>query len=166
MMKQLICILLMLVFALPALAEEALPFAPYDLTAPEGVVLNDNEGVYTFVRDNSRVVVQYISRVPDEAPTEALIRLMGQFDPAAVIGDDLPVMEGCVGLNATHTDCFGEGVDMRIVMVLSAEGDLLIFSAYDMAGDSETAASLLDELLMALTLNGEGVLQAETIEAP
>lgn len=160
-MKKLICILLMLIFVLPALAEEASPFAPYALTAPADAECVTGEGVSTFVRGTSRVVVQYISRVPDEAPAEAVIRLMGQFDPDAIIGEDLSMVEGCVGVTATHADCFGEGVDMRIVMVLSAEGDLLILSAYDMAGDEESVATLLDELLSALTLNGEGVLVVE-----
>lgn len=162
MKKQLVCILLMLLFALPAIAEEAAPLAPYALTAPEDAECVTNEEVVTFVRDTSRVVAQSISRVPDESPAEAIIRMMGQFDAEAIIGDDLAVMEGCVGLTATHADQFGEGVDVQIVMVLSAEGDLLILSAYDMAGDTESAARLLDALLDSLTLNGEGVLLPQT----
>lgn len=161
MMKKLVCILLMLLFALPAIAEEVAPLAPYAMTAPEDAELLPNEGVFTFVRGSSRVVAQYISRVPDEIPAEAIIRLMGQFDAEAIIGDDLAVMEGCVGLTATHADQFGEGVDVRIVMVLSAQGDLLILSAYDMDGDTESAALLLDALLASLTLNDGGVLAAE-----
>lgn len=157
-MKKLLCILLMLILPLPALAEEASPFAPYVLTVPADAEFVSSEGVFTFVRETSRIVVQYISRVPDDVPSEAIIRLMGQFDPAAVIGEDLPVSEGCVGLTATHADCFGKGIDLRIAMVLSSEGDLLILSAHDLSEDNESAASLLDELLSTLTLHGEGVL--------
>lgn len=163
-MKKLLCILLMLIFTLPALAEEDVPFAPYALTAPADAACVTGEGLATYVRGTSRVVVQYISRIPDEAPAEALIRLMGQFAPEAVIGDDLTLAADCVGLTATQTDRFGEGVDLRVVMVLSAQGDLLILSAHDLTGDEDSAALLLDALLGTLTLNGAVVLLTETTE--
>lgn len=166
MMKKLLCILLTLLFVLPALAEEASPFAPYALTAPEGAVLSAGEGAPVFVSGTTRAVAQYISRVPDEAPAEALVRLMGQFAPEAVIGEELATAEGFSGLTAIQADAFGEGIDMRIAMVLSDAGDLLILSVYDMAGDGESAATLLDALLASLTLAGERVLLTETAEVP
>lgn len=161
MMKKLLCILLTLMFVLPALAEEDSPFAPYALTAPEGAALSAGEGAPVFVSGTTRAVVQYISRVPDEAPAEALVRMMGQFAPEAVIGEALATAEGFSGLTAIQADSFGEGIDTRIAMVLSDAGDLLILSAYDMAGDGESAARLLDALLAALTLDGESVLLSE-----
>lgn len=164
-MKKLVCILLMLLLPFSALSEAAVPLAPYALTAPEDTECVPNEEVVTYVRDTSRVVVQSISRIPDESPAEALIRLMGQFDAEAVIGDALTLAADCVGLTATHADQFGEGVDVQVVMVLSAQGDLLILSAYDMAGDEDSAALLLDALLDALTLNGVSVRPAADVSA-
>ena len=44
-MKKFLCILLaLLTMTVPALAEDANPFAPYVLTAPEGAELTDGEG--------------------------------------------------------------------------------------------------------------------------
>ena len=104
-MKRILCILLMLLFTLPALAEEASlpegaplaeenPHAPFTLTAPESVTRVDNEGSVTYVYGASRVVVIRIERVPDEEPAEALPRMLGQFDPDAVIDQELPMAEG------------------------------------------------------------------------
>lgn len=152
-MKKLLCILLML-FTLPALAEEATPFV---LTAPEGVTVEADEDSATYVSGVTRVVAITISRVPDEAPAEAVIRLMGQFDPQAVIGEDFPLAEGFYGMQAVTADKFGPGVDALTAMVLSASGDLLILSAYDMQGDESAAQTLLDALLLTLAFDGENV---------
>ena len=169
-MKRIICTLLaLLCFALPALAEgallaegapraaEATPFAPYALTTPEAVELTENEGTYTFVYGVTRVVAMVIERVPDEDPGEAIIRMMAQFEPDAVIGEDIPMAEGFVGLNALHTDKFGEGIDQLTVMVLSSEGDLLILSGYDLAGDETRLKALMDALLASLTADGVAI---------
>ncbi len=147
-MRKIICILLMLLLALPAFAEEA--FAPYALTAPEGVSLENNEGTHAFVHGMTRVVAMVIPRVPDEKPAEAIIRMMTQFEPGAIIGEDLPLIEGYWGLTARNADRFGEGVDQITVMILSAEGDLLILSGYDLSGDGEKVQALLDALIAGM----------------
>lgn len=154
-MKKLLCILLaVMTLAVPALAEDANPFAPYVLTAPDGAALEDGEGSLVFVAENARVVAQVIDRVPDEDPAEAILRMMTQFEPFAIVGGEIETAEGFVALSAMNEDKFGEGIDLITVMVLSAEGDLLILSAYEMGGDEELAQTLLDELLASLTVNG------------
>lgn len=158
-MKKLLCILLAcLCVALSTAAEEANPFAPYVLTAPEGAALEDGEGSLVFVAGQSRAVAQVIDRVPDADPAEAILRMMTQFEPFAVIGEDVSVVEGFVALSAVNEDKFGEGIDMFTIMVLSNEGDLLILSAYDMAGDDERALDLLDGLLENLAVDGEFII--------
>lgn len=156
-MKKLLCILLMLLFALPVLAEEN-PFAPYLFPAPEGVTLEENEGTYTFVAEETRAVAIRIARVPDEYPEEAVIRMMTQFEPDAIIGESLPAAQGFEILTALNEDKFGDGVDQITVMVLSHEGDLLILSAHDLSGDMEKTQALLDELLAGLTFQDAPVL--------
>ncbi len=152
-MKRIICALLMLILALPAFAEEA-PFAPYTLTAPEGVTLENHEGSYTFVHGLTRVVTMVIPRVPDEKPAEAVIRMMTQFEPGAIIGEDVPLAEGYYGLTARNEDKFGEGIDQITVMILSAEGDLLILSGYGLDGDGEKVQALMDALIAGIAVEG------------
>lgn len=151
-MKKLICILLAICcLGSLALAEEANPFAPYTLTVPEGAALEENEGTHTVVSGVTRVVAMVIPRVPDENPSEAVIRMMGQFDPQAVIGKDLALAEGFTGLTAVAEDAFGKGVHRMNVMILCAHGDLLILSGYDLSGDTQAVQTLLDALLTTLT---------------
>ena len=158
-MKKLLCILMMLLFALPALAEESdNPFAPYVIAVPSGAVLEENEGTTTFVAGMTRVVTMVIARVPDDDPASAVLRMMGQFDPAAVLGEELPLAEGFVGLASLAKDRFGEGIDQHNVMILSRDGDLLILSAYDLEGDEDSVLALLDALLAALTVDGMPIL--------
>ncbi len=158
-MKRILCILLMLLIcALPALAEEN-PFAPYCLTVPDSVELTETEGTFTFVHGKTRVVAMVIERVPDENPDGAIIRMMGQFEPDAVIGDDLSMAEGFVGLQAVNQDKFGEGLDQLNVMVLGSDGNLLILSGYDLDGDEEQVRLLLDTLLSTLTVDGVKIVQ-------
>ena len=160
-MKKLLCILLMLLMTLPALAQESDPFAPYALPLPEGAALEEHEGTYTVVSGMTRVVTMCISRVPDADPAEAVIRMMTQFEPSAVIGEDIPMAEGYVGLSAVNTDKFGKGVDQLTVMVLSSTGDLLILSGYDMQGDESAVQALLDALLNSLTVDGTKIVLAK-----
>ena len=160
MMKKICCILLMLFMALPALAEENL-FAPYTLTLPEGAVLEAGEGSHTVASGLTRVVVILIPRVPDAEPAEAVLRMMAQFDPDAVLGEDLSLAEGYVGVRAMSQDKLGEGVDQLNVMVLSNTGDLLILSGYDLAGDEEKVHTLLEKLLSALAVDGQALLMTE-----
>lgn len=160
-MKKLLCILLMLMFILPACAEELNPFAPYALPLPEGAELVENEGSWTIVDGVTRVVVMVIDRVPDENPAEAVIRMMTQFEPEAVIGEDVPMAEGFTGLTALNTDKFGEGVDQITVMVLSREGDLLILSGYDLEGDEDKVQTLLDAILHAITVDDAKIVLTE-----
>lgn len=162
-MKKLFCILLMLLFALPALAEgtppaEENPFAPFSLTIPEEVTIENGEGSCTFVHGETRVVALLIERVPDETPADAVIRMMGQFDPAAVIGEDVTTAEGFSGVEAATPDKFGPGVDALTVMILSHEGELLILSGYNMAGSEVHVRGLLDTLLSGLTVEGAPVV--------
>ena len=156
-MKKLLCILLMLLMTLPALAQEENPFAPYAFTLPEGAALEEHEGTYTVVSGMTRVVVMMIPRVPDADPAEAIIRMMTQFEPQAVIGEDIPLTDGFIGLTALNTDKFGEGVDQTTVMILCAHGDLLILSGYDLTGDGEAVGALLDALLTGLTADGVNI---------
>lgn len=162
-MKKLLCLLLTLLFTLPALAEDVSPFAPYSLTAPEGVTLEEGEASHTFVQGHTRVVAMAVARVPDENPSEAIIRLMGQFAPDAVIGEDLPLAEGYWGLTALSVGKFGAESDQVTVMILSTEGDLLILAGYSLDGAGEQVQALLDALLASLTVEGAPVLlpQAE-----
>ncbi len=162
-MKRIICILLMLLFVVPVLAEGTAPaaenpFAPFTLTVPEEVTVEDGEGSRTFVHGETRVVALLIDRVPDEDPAEAVIRMMGQFDPAAVIGEDLPTVEGFSGVEAVTKDKFGPGVDALTVMILSHEGELLILSGYNMAGSEVHVRGLLDTLLSGLSVDGAPVV--------
>jgi len=158
-MKKIICILLMLLcFVFPAFAETN-PFAPFILSAPPAVQLAESEGTYTFVEGLTRVVAMVIDRVPDEEPADAILRMMAQFEPDAVIGEDVPMIEGYVGVNALNTDQFGEGVDQLTVMILSHEGDLLILSGYDLEGDEDKVRLLLDTLLKNLTVQGEKIVR-------
>ena len=105
----------------------------------------------------TRVVVMMIPRVPDADPAEAIIRMMTQFEPQAVIGEDIPLTDGFIGLTALNTDKFGEGVDQTTVMILCAHGDLLILSGYDLTGDGEAVGALLDALLTGLTADGVNI---------
>lgn len=156
-MKRIICILLLMLFAFPVSAEEN-PFAPFTLAAPEGVTIEAGESSCTFVHGQTRVVAIRIDRVPDEKPAEAVIRMMGQFDPQAVIGEDVPTADGFSGVEAVTRDKYGEGVDGLTVMILSHEGDLLILSGYNMAGSEVHVRGLLDTLLSGLTVNDSPVI--------
>lgn len=161
-MKKLLCILLMLLMTFSALAEEAEnPFAPYALSLPEGAVLEENEGTHTVVSGMTRVVVMVIPRVPDAEPAEAIIRMMTQFEPQAVIGEDIPLAEGFTGVQALNEDKFGEGVDQTTIMILCAHGDLLILSGYDLTGDGEAVTALLETLLTGLTAEGAPIYITE-----
>ncbi len=156
-MKRIICILMMLLFAFPAFAAEN-PFSPYILHAPQGVVLEENEGSCTFVSGVTRVVAMVIDRVPDADPAQAIRRLMGQFEPDAVLEDELTFAAGHVGLTATAYDKYGEGVHQQNMMILSPEGKLLILSGYDLEGDDDSVLALLDALLAALTVDGAPIV--------
>ena len=158
-MKKIICILLMLLFALPALAEN--PFAPYEIAIPDGAVLETNEGSHAIAANKTRVVVMVIPRVPDADPESALQRMVFQFDPDAVLEDAIPLAEGYVGVTALSEGRFGEGVDQINLFILSAEGDLLILSGYDLDGDEEKVQTLLDALLDHLTVHGEPIITQE-----
>lgn len=154
-MKQIICILIAaLSFVFPAFAEEN-PFAPYAVTAPEGVVLEAGEGSHTFVAGTARVVVMVIDRVPDANPSEAVIRMMAQYEPDAVLESVLAAAPGFVAQTAVTAGQFGEGVDLLTVMVLSTQGDLLILSGYDMNGEEANVQNLINALLTTLTADGQ-----------
>ena len=159
-MKKLLCILLMLMFALPALAEP-IAWPGYVLHIPEGVQVESAESSVTFVAETARVVAIIIERVPDDDPQAAVLRMLGQFDAQAIIGEDIPVAEGFTAVQALSAEKFGEGVDVLIVMVLSDGGELLILSGYDMAGDEEKGQALLDMVLAKVKVQGEPVFITE-----
>jgi len=149
-MKKTLCILLaILMFSLPALAEEN-PFAPYQLSVPEGAALEESESYHTVVSGMTRVVVIRIDRVPDADPASAILRLMSHFDADAVIGEKITVAEGYTAVQALTEDKHGKGIDALTVMILSPEGDLLILSGYDMNGDGDALQTLMDTLLSSL----------------
>lgn len=154
-MKRVFCILMLVcLLACPALAQEENPFGPYVLTLPEGAALTEAEGTYTCVSGSARVVVMYISRVPDEDPETAVIRLMAQFDPDAALEEDLVLAPGYVGVQAVGTDRFGPEQDQLTMMILSDSGDLLILSGYDLNGDGEKAQALMEALAASVTVAG------------
>ena len=156
-MKRIICMLLLLLFALPVLAEEN-PFAPFTIAVPEGVTLEQGESSTTFVYGTSRVVVIRIDRVPDADPKSAVLRMLGQFDKAAVVEQEIAAAEGFTAVQAISADAFGPGIDKLTIMVLSHEGDLLILSGYDLEGDETRVQALLDALLASLTVDGAGIV--------
>lgn len=158
-----LCLLLAIFISSQALAS---PAAPYDLTAPDGVLLTDNETSLTCERGTTRVVVMGMSRVPDADPEAALIRLMHQFDAMSSEGVSIPLNEGVLGLMSISDDKLdgleGGKLDVITVMVLS-EGELLILSGYDMENDHEAVVTLLNDLLAAVSLNGLPVAQEPPI---
>ncbi len=161
-MKRVFCILLMLcLLPLSAMAEAENPFGPYALTLPEGVQMEEAEGTYACVSGTARVVVMYISRVPDEDAASAVTRLMAQFDPDAVLGEDIDLAPGVVGVQAVGGDRFGEGVDQLTVMILAESGDLLILSGYDLNGEEAGVQALLDALVEGMLCEGQKVVQPE-----
>ncbi len=159
-MKKLLCILMMLLFAFPVLAQEN-PFAPYEIALPEGAALESSEGSHAFVMGQTRVVAMVISRVPDDDPESAVLRMMSQFDPDAVLEEAIPMAEGYVSATALSEGRFGEGVDQLNVLILSQEGELLILSGYDLEGDESKVQTLLDALLENLTVGGEPIVTKE-----
>lgn len=160
-MNKMICILLMLcAFVLPAAAEES-PLAPFEIAAPAQVALEENEGTFTYVYGMTRVVAMVIDRVPDADPAEAVQRMMGQFDPDAVLDGELPVRPGFAGLAAFSVDKYGAGVDALTVMILSETGELLILSGYDLNGEEAQVQQLLDALLANLSVDGSAVVTAQ-----
>lgn len=161
-MKRIICILLMLLLTLPACGEEnRAEIGSYVLAVPEDVQTEKTESSVTFVQGNTRVVVILIERVPDADPESAVIRMMAQFDPDAMLEDDLLMAEGYVGLNAVATDKFGEGVDQLTTLVLGSTGELLILSGYDMDGDETKVQALVEQLLAGLTHDGEKLMMTK-----
>ena len=159
-MKKLLCILLMLLFAIPAFAQEN-HFAPFEIHTPEGVILESNDGSHTFVLDKIRVVALLISRIPDADPDRSILRLMSQFDADAMLEEDLPMAEGYVGITSRSENRFGDGVDQISVLILGPSGDLLILSGYDMDGDEAKVQSLLEALLSQLSVNHEPIILQE-----
>lgn len=161
-MKKLICILLAICcLCSVSLAEEINPFAPFVLTLPDGAALEEREGTYTIVHDMTRVVVIVIDRVPDADPPAAIIRLMTQFEPLAIIGEDLVLAEGFTGLTSLKEDPAGKAADQVNIMVLSDKGDLLILSGYDMNGDRDQLQQLLDAILKDATVDGASIVPTE-----
>lgn len=162
------------------------PFA-FELPAEVQSALSASETSVSFVHENgtTRAVAMVLSRVPDENGDHhaELKRLMAQFSPNAqsysvlgltqdyhsMMADNPAVVEdlsgGCYGLIAVTPAALegadGTAVDQVTVMVLwqsALRGELLILSAYDMAGDTESAQAMVNLLLRAATVNGMPVV--------
>lgn len=160
MKKMILCLLAVMLLLGHAFADPADSlFAPYTLTAPRGVTIEESEISATYVYGSTRVVVMVISRVPDEDAAAALPLLMQQFDPDAVFGDDLPLRDGLAGMKAVNASKFGEDVDQVTAMVL-CDGELLILSGYNTDGDEGRVHELIDALLLNTRYAGEPVLNA------
>ena len=168
--------MLMCLAWLPVQAEDPMAaLTPFMLTLPQDVTARANAGgtSVTFMHGNgmTRVVAMVLDRVPDEKGDHAaeLTRLMGQFAPDAGEHTPLTLSEGFYGLMAvTPYALEGVGsdrVDQVTVMVLwqtPLEGELLILSGYDMAGDTARARTMVEVLLKAVTVNGTPVVPPVT----
>ena len=174
------------------------PFA-FTLPAEVQSALAPGEASVSFVHENgsTRAVAMVLSRVPDENGDHhaELEKLMAQFSPNAqsytvlgltenihsVMADNLAVMEdltgGCYGLIAVTPGALegldGLAVDQVTVMVLwqsPLNAELLIISAYDMSGNTESAHAMVNLLLRAATINDAPVVpvveEIEKIELP
>lgn len=171
-MKKLMILLMVLLIALPALAETAEePLAPFQISAPEGVSAEEPVGGtgLTFVHENgtTRVLAMVISRVPDAEGDHAaeLRRLMVQFAPESRSGVPLTLTAGLHGLQAVTPNAMegrnGAKPDQITVMVLwqtALRGELLILSGYDMDGDTLAVEELLSSLLSHTTVNGAPIM--------
>lgn len=187
MMKRLIALLVALLLCLPALAETApvgeAPDAaellsPFEIALPAEVTALTTPGgsSVTFVHENgmTRAVAQVLSRVPDPDGDHAseLMRLMALYAPGAKDVVPLAMAEGFYGLMALTPDALegmqGGRIDQATVMVLwqtAERAELLIISAYDLAGATDSAQALMNLLVRAATLDGATVLdQPETAE--
>lgn len=183
-MKRLIALLMALMLCLPALAEtDAAPEAPdaaellspFVLALPDEVTVQTTPGgsSVTYVHENgtTRAVAMTLSRVPDPEGDHAaeLMRLMEAFSPAAQDEMPLALAEGFHGLMALTPGALDGVQDARVdqvtVMVLwqtAERGELLIISAYDLGGETESAQALLNLLLRAVTVEGTALIEAAT----
>lgn len=139
-------------------------FAPFNLTLPEEAYAEVTDSRVTLVQDSSRVVVIYLSRVPDDDPETALPVLMQNFDNATDETIPFAAEEGFWILGGVVTSAFGEGEDKITLMVLAANGDLLIFSGYNQVQDHQALYDFLTALLERVTFNGKPVYLSETAE--
>lgn len=175
-MKKLIVLLMAVLLCVPAWAETAEHLAPFVIAAPEGVTAAEGAGgasvVYVHENGTTRVVATVISRVPDTESDHAaeLRRLMSQYAPKAQSGVPLTMTAGFHGLKAVTPGALegmnGAMIDQVTVMVLwqtAMQGELLILSGYDMAGDAAKAEALIDALLAAATVNDAPILQASPV---
>ena len=175
-MKKLIVLLMAVLLCMPAWAETAEFLVPFVIAAPQGVTAAEGAGgasvVYVHENGTTRVVATVISRVPDTESDHAaeLRRLMAQYAPKAQSGVPLTLTAGFHGLKAVTPGALegmnGALIDQVTVMVLwqtAMQGELLILSGYDMAGDAAKAEALIDALLAAATVNNAPILPADPV---
>jgi hypothetical protein len=157
----------------PASGDGLSLLAPYAFALPQDVsVLPPSATSVTFVHGNgsTRVVAQVVHRVSDKDGDHIaeLERLLSFFAPSA--GDPLllPLAPGFCGLQAVAPYALEgagtERVDQVTVMIhwqTGDQGELLILSGYDMAGDEEKAQALLDMVLAKVKVQGEPVFITE-----
>ncbi len=139
-------------------------FAPFNLTLPETAYAEVTDSRVTLVQDASRVVVIYLSRVPDDDPEAALPVLMQNFDNATDETIPFAAEEGFWILGGVVPSAFGEGEDKITLMVLAANGDLLILSGYNQAQSHQALYDFLTSLLERVTFNGNPVYLPESAE--
>lgn len=178
MMKRLMLLLLALMLTLPAACcGEAAdsPVAPFILSVPETVEVIPGTGgaSQTLVNGTTRIVAMTLSRVPDENGDHAaaLMQLMAQFSPDAQEHAPLSLAPGFYGLAAVTPEALeglnGMKVEQVTVMVLwqtELQGELLILSGYDMAGDGAAALEMITQLLTGATVNGMPVMPTKAEE--
>ena len=152
-------VLLALAFALfvsSALAD-AYVFGSFELTAPEGVQVEEYENTRTVVLDQTRVVVQVIPQELAEDGQAQVRDLLTVYNEAMTDVTDVPLISGLYGAMGLIEDHFGEGVHEIPVLILG-DGELLILSGYNNDGDTLAVHTLLTELLSGVTLAGEPIL--------
>lgn len=177
-MKKLIIMLLALLLCMPAWAEPAdAPLEPFDVEIPAGTVIEEGAGgaSLVFVHENgtTRAVAMVVSRVPDpEGDHDAELRkLMTQFAPQSRSAVPMELLAGLHGLKAVTPGAMeglnGQRVDQVTFMVLwqtALRGELLIISAYDMAGDTVQAEEYVRQLLNGTTVNDAPILPEPVME--
>lgn len=165
-MKKLLPLMLALL-ALTASALAELPttydFGPFTITVPEDAVVEEYDVSATFVRGQTRVVVQCIDQEPQEDPQAQVRALMTVYHAETVDIADLPLREGLYGALGRIANHFGEGVDQLPALVLT-DGKLLVLAGYNLDGDTQAVRALMTELLAGTVWDGSPILLTEDTE--
>ena len=146
-----------------ALAETSAPYAfgSFELTVPEDVVVEEYETTRTFVRDQTRVVVQVIPQELAEDGQAQVRELLTIYHEKTTDVTDVPLIANLYGAMGLIENRFDEGVHEIPVLILTV-GELLILSGYNNDGDTLAVHTLLTELLSGTTLSGQPILPTAT----